>query len=65
MDMLGMQSSQVNIENQLLYNYVCLTVGGVEVVGRCSGVLNGGNPKGSAACPPCGDPHGDSGGQYH
>jgi hypothetical protein len=29
----------------------------VEVVGRGSDVLNGGDPKGGSACPPCGDPH--------
>jgi hypothetical protein len=45
MNVLGMRSSQVNIQNQLLHNYVCLTVRGVEVVGRSDGVLNGGKPK--------------------
>jgi hypothetical protein len=29
MDVLGMRSSQVNIENRLLHNYICLTMGGV------------------------------------
>jgi hypothetical protein len=38
-------------------------VGGVEVVGRGSGDLNRGEPKGGGACPPGGDPHGDSSGQ--
>jgi hypothetical protein len=52
-----MQSSQVNIWNWLLNNYVCLTVGGMEVVGRSGSVLNGGYPKGGGACPPGGDPH--------
>jgi hypothetical protein len=63
MDVLGMRSSQVNIQNQFLHNYVCLTVGGVEVVGQSGDVLNGGDPKGGEAGPPCGDPHGGSGGQ--
>jgi hypothetical protein len=60
MFILGMRSSQVNIPNRLLHNYVCLTVGGVEVIGRSSGVLNGGDPKGGGAYPLDGDPH-DSG----
>jgi hypothetical protein len=33
-------------------------VGGVEVVGRSDGVLNGGDPKGGDACPLGGDLHG-------
>jgi hypothetical protein len=37
-------------------------VGGVEVIGRSSGDLNGGEPKGGGACPPSGDPHGGGGG---
>jgi hypothetical protein len=52
-----MQSSLVNIQTRLLHNYVCLIVGGVEVVGRSGGVLNRGDPKGGGACPPGGDPH--------
>jgi hypothetical protein len=43
--------SQVNIRNRLLHNYICLTVGGVEVVGRSGDVLNGGDPKGASAYP--------------
>jgi hypothetical protein len=61
MDVLGLQSSKVNIRNQLLHNYVCLIVGGVEVVGRSGVGLNGGNPKGGGTCPPGGDPHGGGG----
>jgi hypothetical protein len=38
-------------------------MGGVEVVGRNSGNLNGGKPKGCGACPPGGDPHSGGGGQ--
>jgi hypothetical protein len=60
MDVLGRRSSKVNIRNRLLHNYVCLTVGGVEVVGRRCVVLNGGDPKGGGACPLGGDPHGGS-----
>jgi hypothetical protein len=37
-------------------------VGGVKVVGRGSGDLNGGKPKGGSACPPGGDPYGSGGG---
>jgi hypothetical protein len=33
-------------------------MGGVEVVGRSSSDLNGGEPKDTDACPPGGDPHG-------
>jgi hypothetical protein len=62
MDVLGLWSSKVNIRNQLLQNYVCLTVGGVEVIGRSGGVLNGGDPKGGGACPPGGDPYSDGDG---
>jgi hypothetical protein len=58
MNVLEMRSSQLNIQNRLLYNYVCLIVGGMEVVGRSDGVLNGGYPKGSGANPLGGDPHG-------
>jgi hypothetical protein len=36
-------------------------MGGVEVVGRSGIVPNGGDPKGSGACPPGGDPHGGGG----
>jgi hypothetical protein len=57
MDVLGMRSSQVNIRNRLLYNYVCLTMGGVEVIGLSGGVLDGGDPKGDVTYPPGGDPH--------
>jgi hypothetical protein len=57
MDVLGLRSSQINIQNRLLHNYVYLTVGGVKVVGRSGVVLNGGDPKGGAACPLGGDPH--------
>jgi hypothetical protein len=64
MDVLGIQSSQVNIRIRLLHNYICLTVGGVEVIGRSDDVLNGGDPKGGGACPPVGDPHSVSVGQY-
>jgi hypothetical protein len=39
-------------------------VGGVEVVGRSSDDLNGGEPKGGGAYPPCGDPHGGGGGGW-
>jgi hypothetical protein len=38
-------------------------MGGVKVVGRSSGDLNRGEPKGGGACLPGGDPHGGSGGQ--
>jgi hypothetical protein len=61
MDVLGLRSSKVNIQNQLLHNYVCLTMGGVEVVGRSGIVLNEGDPKGGDTCPLGEDPH-DSGG---
>jgi hypothetical protein len=64
MDMLGMRSSQVNIRNRLLHNYICLTMGGMEVVGQSGGVLNGGDPKGGGACPVGGDPHDVGVGQY-
>jgi hypothetical protein len=39
------------------FTKACLTVGVVKVVGR-SGVLHGGDPKGSGARPPGGAPHG-------
>jgi hypothetical protein len=39
-------------------------VGGVEVVGRSGGVLNGGDPKCGGACPPGGDPHDVNVGRY-
>jgi hypothetical protein len=39
-------------------------MGGVEVIGRSGDVLNGGDPKGSDACPPGGDPHGIGVSQY-
>jgi hypothetical protein len=55
---------EVNIQNQILYNYVCLTVGGVEVVGQSGGVLNEGDPKDGDTCPPGGDPHGIDISQY-
>jgi hypothetical protein len=58
---LGLRISKVNIQNQLLHNYICLTVGGMEVEGRSSGVLNRGDPKGGGAYPPGGDPHGGGG----
>jgi hypothetical protein len=58
MDVLGMWSSQVNIQNHLLHNYICITVGGVKVIGQSGSVLNGGDPKGNGACPLGGDPHG-------
>jgi hypothetical protein len=64
MDMLEMRSSKVNIRNRLLHNYICLTVGGMEVVGQSGSVLNGGDPKGGDACPPGEDPHSVSVGQY-
>jgi hypothetical protein len=35
-----------------IFTQTCLTVGGVEVVGRSGGVLNEGDPKGGDACPP-------------
>jgi hypothetical protein len=38
-------------------------MGGMEVVGRSSGDLNGGEEKGSGTCSPGGDPHGGGGGQ--
>jgi hypothetical protein len=38
MDVLELRSSQINIQNRLLHNYVCLTMGGVEVVGQSSQV---------------------------
>jgi hypothetical protein len=63
MNVLGMRSSQLNIRNQLLHNYICLTVGGVEVIGQSGGVLNGCDPKGGGACPLGGDPHDDGVGQ--
>jgi hypothetical protein len=37
-------------------------MGGVEVIGRSSSDLNGGEPKGGSGCPPGRDPNG-SGGQ--
>jgi hypothetical protein len=48
----------------MLGNYVCLTVGDVEVVGQSGRVLNRGDPKGGDVCPPSGDPYGVSIGQY-
>jgi hypothetical protein len=64
MDVLGMRSSQVNIRNCLLHNYIWLTVGGVEVVGQSGGVLNEDDPKGGGTYPLGGDPHSVSIGQY-
>jgi hypothetical protein len=39
-------------------------MGGVKVVGRSGGVLNGGDSKGGDACPPSEDPYGVDVGQY-
>jgi hypothetical protein len=61
MDVLGLRSSKVNIQNQLLHNYVCLTVGGVGVIGRSGVVLNTGDAKGGGTYPPGGDPNGGGG----
>jgi hypothetical protein len=60
MDVLGLQSSQINIQNQLLHNYFCFTVGGMEVLGRSGVVFNRGDPKGGGAYPPGGNPYGGS-----
>jgi hypothetical protein len=56
MNVLGMQSCQLNIQSLFLHKLACLTVGGGDVVGQ-SGVLHRGYPKGSSACPPGGAPH--------
>jgi hypothetical protein len=40
-----------------IFTYACLTIGGMEVIGRSSDVLNGGDPKGGGAYPPGGDTH--------
>jgi hypothetical protein len=63
MDVLGLWSSKVNIQNRLLHNYVCLTVGAMEVVSQSGIVLTGGDPKGGGAYPPGGDPHSSGSGQ--
>jgi hypothetical protein len=39
-------------------------MGGVEVVGQSSGVLDEDSPKGSGVCPLGGEPHGVGVGQY-